>query len=117
MKKLFFVVCYFCIAMEGCDRVDRRLANDTSKKENTFNNLKDRIVGIWAAMGEENATFVIAKDTITYPDQNASYTYALVNDSMLIRFDGYIGRYLVKIKTSDTLILTGDDQQVYYRLK
>jgi hypothetical protein len=70
-----------------------------------------------AAIGEENATFVIAKDKITYPDQNATYKHALVNDSMHIKFDGYEGNYLVKTKGSDTLVLMGDEQQIYYRFK
>ena len=141
MKKSSFVVCFICIAMVACDSnnkgkqergalvdtssrppkadtiIHARLANDSLQKENAINNVRDRIIGIWAAVGEENATFVIAKDKITYPDQNASYKYALVSDSIHIKFDGYDGNYLVKTRGADTLVLVGDEQQVYYRFK
>jgi hypothetical protein len=63
------------------------------------------------------ATFVITKDKITYPDQNAAYKYSLVDDSMHIKFDGYDGNYLVQTKGSDTLVLVGDERQIYYRFK
>lgn len=91
--------------------------SDSSQKKMGSNSISDRILGIWAAIGDENATFVIDKSKITYPDQNASYEYTLVNDSMHIKFDSYDGNYLVKMKSLDTLILVGDEQQIYYRFK
>jgi hypothetical protein len=83
------------------------------------NSLSDnvRILGIWAFVGDENASFVIEKDKITYPDHNASYKYVIANDSIHIKFDGFDGNYLVRTKGMDPLVLTGDEQQVYYRFK
>jgi hypothetical protein len=79
--------------------------------------LKSRIKGIWAAVGEENATFVIKDSTIFYPDHNDTYKYSLKADSIFIRFDGFVGRYLIRMHGNDTLITRGDDKQVYYRFK
>lgn len=138
MKKLSFVIC-FCTVLVACNNkgkqeketlsdtsekppkadtiVHARLTNDSSQKETVGNGIRDKILGIWAAVGDENATFVIDKDKITYPDQNASYKYTLVNDSMHIKFNGYDGHYLIKTRGSDSLILVGYEQQVYYRFK
>jgi len=93
------------------------LPADTSQKARTSSNIREDIVGIWAFVGDENATFVITKDKITYPDQNKSYNYMLKGDSIRIKFEGYDGSYLVGTKGSDTLVLVGDEKQVYYRSK
>jgi len=105
----------------------KAIKNDTSshsvvtesgaQKAETDNNMKDKILGTWSFVGDENATFIIAKDKITYPDKNASYKYIVKNDSILIKFDGFDGNYLVKTRGADTLILKGDEEQVYYRFK
>jgi len=81
------------------------------------NGKEDKILGAWAAVGDENATFVIGKGKITYPDHNASYQYVLTNDSLHIKFEGYDGNYLVKMRGSDSLVLIGDERQVFYRFK
>lgn len=94
-----------------------RLTYDSSLKGAVNKGIRSGILGIWAAVGDENATFVIAQDKITYPDQSASYEYTLINDSIHIKFDGYDGNYLVRKVGSDTLVLVGDEQQVYYRFK
>ena len=93
------------------------LARDTTRKETGDHGLKDKIIGIWAAVGDENATFVIDQKKITYPDQDKKYSYVLLGDSIHIKFDGYDGNYLVSTRGSDTLVLKGDDEQVYYRFK
>ena len=91
--------------------------SDTARKKVMDNRVGDKILGIWAYAGDENATFVIAKGKITYPDQNASYKYILTGDSLRIKFPGYEGNYLVKTRGADTLVLKGEDEQVYYRFK
>ena len=93
------------------------LRTDTSHKARINSSIKENIVDIWAYVGDENATFVITKDKITYPDQNKSYNYMLKGDSIRIKFEGYDGSYLVRTKGSDTLVLVGDEKQVYYRFK
>lgn len=139
MKKVFFTTCFLCLAFIACNSVSSQrkesisdtvktstgnipkpdsLTNNATQKEVVNNNsIRDKILGIWAFVGDENATFVIDKDKITYPDQNASYKYFLTNDSLHIKFDGYDGNYLVKARGADTLVLVGDEQQVYYRFK
>jgi hypothetical protein len=90
---------------------------DSSVKAPVENILNKQILGIWAFVGDVNATFIIAKDTISYPDQNKSFKYLLTHDSLYIKFDGYDGSYLIKMKNIDTMILTGDEVQIYYRYK
>ena len=79
--------------------------------------LKSKIEGIWAYIGEENATFVIEDSTIFYPDHGATYKYFLAGDSLKIKFDDYDGNYLVKMRGPDTLVTTGDEEHVYFRFK
>jgi hypothetical protein len=90
---------------------------DTTRKDPVDKGLKDKILGLWAAVGDENATFEIGKDKITYPDQNAAYKYVVSGDSIHIRFDGFSGDYKVRKKGGDTLVFVGDEEQVYYRFK
>lgn len=135
------IICFLSIAMAACNnqgnqqkgivknavisrkndsvRISSKGA-ESSRKEATngkSNALRAKILGIWAFVGDENATFVIENDKITYPDHDASYKYVIENDSIHIKFDGYEGNYLVKTKGMDTLVLVGDEQQVYYRFK
>jgi hypothetical protein len=97
-----------------------QLLSDSSrdvKKSKDTQQIVSAIFGIWAITGDENATFVITKDKITYPDQNASYNYVFKNDSLHIKFDGYDGNYLLKSRGPDTIVLIGDEKQVYHRFK
>jgi hypothetical protein len=80
------------------------------------NALSDSITGIWASVGDENASFILSRDRIYYPDKNDSFKYFLVNDSIKIEYVDFIGSYLIKV-TQDTLTLVGDESQIYYRFK
>lgn len=95
--------------------------NDTLKPVTNVKTDKDslnyRVLGIWAAIGEENATFEIKANEIYYPDQFASYKYKLVNDSMKIEYDNYNATFLVKMNGNDTLVFRGSDTQTYFRFK
>jgi hypothetical protein len=134
MKKALVTVC-IGIALTACnskpkhkkddlgDTTKKELKTDTSVSVNdtarkrTINDMGEKLPGIWAAVGDENATFVITKGKIAYPGKNKSFKYALKDDSLHIRYDGYDRNYLVTTRGSDTLILTGDEKQVYYRFK
>jgi len=146
MKKLLFVIYSGCVLLAACkdgggrdkavaakdsaalkDTVAKTPAKDTAKpalavadttrKDPVDKGVKDKILGLWAAVGDENATFEIGKDKITYPDQNVAYKYVVSGDSVHIRFDGYSGDYKVRKKGGDTLVFVGDEEQVYYRFK
>lgn len=78
---------------------------------------KDEILGTWAAEGQQNATFIIQKNKIVYPDQNHSYKYALENNRIKIKYDGFDGNYAVIKQSADTLVFVGNEKQVYYRFK
>jgi hypothetical protein len=88
---------------------------DTTRNDAAGKGVKDKILGLWAAVGDENATFEIGKDQITYPDENAAYKYVVSGDSIHIRFDGFSGDYKVRKRGADTLVFVGDEEQVYYR--
>ena len=92
-------------------------ATKSDQIQQVSNTLANSILGIWASVGEENASFVIEKNKIEYPDTFTSYTYSLVGDSIKINYDDYVGSYFVKTIGNDTLILRGNEEQVYYRFK
>jgi len=75
------------------------------------------LLGIWAAVGEENASFVIDGKKITYPQSFKSFYYFLHKDSLTIQYDDFQETYLVRIRPTDTLILIGNEKQVFYRFK
>ena len=79
--------------------------------------LANKILGIWASVGMENASFVIEKKKISYPETFTSYKYSLFKDSLKIKYDDYTGSYLIRMKGADTLVLSGDEEQIYYRFK
>jgi hypothetical protein len=72
--------------------------------------------GVWAGVGDENAAFLITDSTIEYPE-HGSYSYRLVGDSIAIQYDGYEMRFEAKLKGADTLLMSGDTRQVFYRFK
>ena len=79
--------------------------------------LADKIQGIWGISGEETASFVIREDKIIYPEIDAGYRYSLKNDSIKIKYDEDERVFALHIQGPDTLILTGNEKQVYYRYK
>jgi hypothetical protein len=79
--------------------------------------IDSKMLGTWAAVGDENPAFVITKDKIMYPDQNKSYGYTLKNDSLHIRYEGFVAVFSVSVRGSDTLILAVDERQVFYRFR
>lgn len=50
-----------------------------------------------------------------YPEFSRSYNYQIIGDSMKISYDDYEELFAFKMRGKDTLVLTGDDEQVYYR--
>jgi len=73
--------------------------------------------GIWAAVGEGNASFVIKGSRINYPQSSRTYPFSLSRDTLIIQYDDYQGRFQVRLHTRDTLILIGDEKQFFYRFK
>ncbi len=94
-----------------------KAVKDTVIKLQTDNDWENKIVGTWAFVGDDNAAFVIEKKKIYYPETFTSYKYSLEKDSIKIKYEDYTGVFLMKMKGSDTLILIGDEEQVYYRIK
>jgi hypothetical protein len=114
MTRLFIISIVCCVALMACH--NQRKPGPVERKIATREG-KSNILGIWAADGDDNATFIIDKDSMIYPDHGASFAYRLVNDSLYVKYVDYTGRYLVTTKGSDTLILKGDEQEVFYRFK
>lgn len=72
--------------------------------------------GVWAGMGDEDAAFLITDSTIEYPE-HGSYSYRLVGDSIEIQYDGYEMSFHISTKGGDTLVMSADTRQVFYRFK
>jgi hypothetical protein len=77
----------------------------------------DRIIGTWVPAGMENASFVIEKNKIFYPEEFESYEYLLSGDSLKIKYDENEFSFQVKLNGADTLILTMDEEEVFHRSK
>lgn len=105
------------IVNDSVNTKKRSVTTGTMQKPQLKSDLANKILGAWALVGMENTSFVIEKKEITYPETFTSYKYSLVNDSIKIKYDDYTGNYFIKMNASDTLILVGDEQQTYYRVK
>lgn len=95
------------------DSIVKKSEDDTSH----VGVLHKKIAGFWALVGEENVSFEINQTHFFYPEFSKSYKYLLQNDSIKIAYDGYDESYLVKLRGKDTLILAGDEEQIFYRFK
>jgi hypothetical protein len=99
---------------------DQRGMNDSTvaaKPDIDHPGLNEKIIGTWAFVGDENPSFIIGEKTITYPDLDKIYFYSLHVDIMYIQFDGFKRDYMVRMSSADTLMLLGDDEQIYYRFR
>ncbi|MBS4042287.1 MAG: hypothetical protein KGZ59_00525 [Chitinophagaceae bacterium] len=100
------------------DTVQEKIATVLNSQINQDTSLANRILGIWALIGQDNASFDIQKNKIYYPEYSKSYKYQMKKNSLTIKYDDYIDSFLVETKGSDTLILIAEDEkQVYYRFK
>ncbi len=75
------------------------------------------LLGSWAGTGDGKTSFQIQENYIFYPENFKQYKYSLEHDSLKIKFDDYEGVFAIKMNGRDTLILTGDERQVFHRFK
>lgn len=95
--------------------VDTVVRGANQHETSIANTKPGNILGVWKLTGEENSSFVIEEKEIVYPDFNSNYKYEVKGDSLKIKFQGYEGAYQIEFNGPDTLILIGDEKQVYYR--
>lgn len=78
-----------------------------------------QLKGTWAAIGEDNATFIIDNNTFFYPDHDAFYKYACKGSFITIHYDGFNAVFGVKFKGRDTLMLSSAKygKSSFYRFK
>lgn len=110
MVRVIIPLCLFLFI--ACHSTD-----DDASAHDQKTQLKTKIKGYWAAVGDENVSFVITDSSVFYPDHMGTYKYRLTRDSLRIRYDDFTGAYLVKMRGDDTLILTGTEQEVFIRTK
>jgi hypothetical protein len=68
-------------------------------------------------VGEENASFLIQKDRVIYPEDTKKYTYEIIKDSIRFNYGGYKVTCKEELHGKDTLVLKGPDTNVFYRFK
>ena len=98
------------------------LTQDTSvpRRKSNVNpkySTKTDVLGAWAAVGDENASFLIQKDRVIYPEDTKKYTYEIIKDSIRFNYGGYKVTCKLEFRGKDTLVLKGYDTTVYYRFK
>ena len=78
-------------------------SNERAKEMNS------ELLGVWTNGNSKNATFEIREDSIYYIDHLKSYKYSVIQDSIIIMYDGFM--YTGKIYFSDdTLLLTSKNE-------
>lgn len=68
--------------------------------------------GIWAESEEENALFKIKGDTVINVEHGDKMPFKAVNDTLIIDYDGVLGKYLILRHTADSLILENEDKSI-----
>jgi hypothetical protein len=95
------------------DTIRQRGADSAKSKYST----KSDVIGTWRHVGDDSMTFDIQKDGILYPDFTETNKYEIIKDSIKIDYNGYKEICKVELKGNDTLVLSGHDTTVYYRIK
>ena len=114
MKQLFMICISFLFI--ACSNKGKH-SNDEG---NVLNNNQSKLIeGIWAENEEENALFLIEKDSIFYFDSDERVYYEYKNDSLQIYYDGYTAKNLVNKLNQDSLVFTTESGYVnrLYRRK
>jgi hypothetical protein len=141
MKKLIKISCtaLIVVMLQGCNgdgstngvtdstvvpnsipgKVEKDTTRNTETTDKSAKTIREKMLGFWSLVGEENASFEIKNDKLYYPEHFKSYRYLMKEDSIRIKYDDYEGVFFVKMKGMDTLILSGDDDEehVYYRFR
>jgi len=101
------------------EKVTKKASEKIAPKINELkSDSSNKLIGMWSAIGEENATFNIRKSTIFYPDDNKLYKYKIVGDSIKIYYDDLNQSFRYKFIGVDTLTLSGvDGPSRFYRFK
>lgn len=80
--------------------------------------MREKLVGIWADSVGGNAVFQIDKKTFFYVDNEGRYNYKFMGDSIRVHYDGYYQSFAWKFNGDDVLVLTGRDGVTpFYRIK
>ena len=128
MKKSILIL--FLAILSACNGVNTNKGQNTDpinkEKKDTAENTATKnskqidtslLYGVWSIVGETNATFVMDKSTIFYPDNSAKYNYVIAGDSVKIYYEAP-EKFCVKFSGKDTMTLTGEDGPAkYYRFK
>ena len=113
------LVAGLCYLLVSCASKNKN--SEIAIQKDTINvkpkDLSEKISGAWGLVGEENATFLIEKNKIYYPETVTSYDYQLTDDYIKVNYDGYVGTYLIEMKGEDTLVLKDEEEQTYFRMK
>lgn len=97
--------------------------NDTILKKNNIQNIgkqvenktysKHLLNGVWAENEDENALFYIDNDSIYYVEhQDTTYAIDLIENQLIIYFEGYAAKSKILKLTSDSLIYEVDHETV-----
>jgi hypothetical protein len=92
----------------------------TQKKSETKVGNKNKLSGVWQAERADSTSFEVKPDTIYYTEngQTTGYPYAVVKDSIKVKFDTYT--YTAKLYfRGDTMIMDSPEAGIatYHRLK
>ena len=87
----------------------------TAPAGNTTNRLARNIQGYWNIGGEIGAVFIIKEARVIIPEMEAEYPFTLQGDSMQIDYGKHKDIFIVGMRGSDTLVLTGPRRYIYSR--
>ena len=77
----------------------------------------NQLKGIWTDGSTENASFEIQKDSIYYLDNNRSYRYFLLYDTLKILYEDYTFVSTIKVSDDSLYIINGNGETRFWRFK
>jgi len=98
---LFSITFYSCFS---CQSNSEETTSNSKEPLKMIDQNYQLIQGIWEESQDDNAFFVIEKDSIYYFESEIRIKYEVKKDTLIIYYNGYTARNFIHLLTQDSLV-------------
>ncbi|MBB6127118.1 putative periplasmic lipoprotein [Mucilaginibacter lappiensis] len=91
----------------------------TDPVQDQHSSLAKNMLGSWSADTTDGVTLIIDKKKFTYPDNDTSYSYKFIGDSVNINYGDFKESFKMELKGKDSLLMGNvtNGTSVFFRVK
>ncbi|SDP55466.1 hypothetical protein SAMN05428975_1777 [Mucilaginibacter sp. OK268] len=92
---------------------------ETDPAQDLHGSLAKKMLGSWAIDTTDGVTLIIDKKKFTYPDNDTSYSYKFIGDSVNINYGDFRESFKMELKGNDSLLMGNitNGTSVFVRVK